>query len=140
MPPTAPVPRVPVTPYAPVPCRLPDTVTGRGAAAGGRPGVTTRPERLRPRRASPYRVAHALRAWALADPQRYFLVFGTPVPGYHAPDGITAIASETMATLLAACAELPPDGAATPCPWNWPATSPAWASTRRASSPPNSTP
>ncbi|QDI71344.1 TetR family transcriptional regulator [Streptomyces calvus] len=42
----------------------------------------------------------ALRAWALADPQRYFLVYGTPVPGYHAPDDVTGIAREIMATLL----------------------------------------
>ncbi|MFF9025344.1 TetR/AcrR family transcriptional regulator [Streptomyces eurythermus] len=45
-------------------------------------------------------LGHALRAWALADPQRYFLVYGTPVPGYHAPDDITAIASEIMDALL----------------------------------------
>ena len=45
-------------------------------------------------------LAHALREWALADPQRYFLVYGTPVPGYHAPDDITAIASEIMGGLL----------------------------------------
>src|SRR3954466_15757487 len=37
-------------------------------------------------------LAHALREWALADPQRYFLVYGTPVPGYHAPDDVTQIA------------------------------------------------
>ena len=49
-------------------------------------------------------LAHALRGWALEDPHRYFLLYGTPVPGYHAPDDITAIASEIMATLLDACA------------------------------------
>jgi AcrR family transcriptional regulator len=59
-------------------------------------------------------LAHALRGWALDDPQRYFLVYGTPVPGYHAPDDVTAIASEIMATLLDACAALPSDGPATP--------------------------
>ncbi|MEV6834616.1 TetR/AcrR family transcriptional regulator [Streptomyces sp. NPDC051133] len=60
-------------------------------------------------------LAHALRGWALADPQRYFLVYGTPVPGYHAPEDITAIASEIMAVLLDAFAALPPsDGPATP--------------------------
>ncbi|MFJ3667681.1 TetR/AcrR family transcriptional regulator [Streptomyces sp. NPDC090106] len=48
-------------------------------------------------------LAHALREWALADPQRYFLVYGTPVPGYHAPDDITGIAREIMETLLDAC-------------------------------------
>ncbi|MFF2518464.1 TetR/AcrR family transcriptional regulator [Streptomyces sp. NPDC058086] len=64
--------------------------------------------------ADPAGLAHALRGWALADPQRYFLVYGTPVPGYHAPDDITAIASEIMASLLDACAELSAHGPATP--------------------------
>ncbi|MGW7254773.1 TetR/AcrR family transcriptional regulator [Streptomyces sp. NPDC054834] len=59
-------------------------------------------------------LAHALRGWALADPHRYFLIYGTPVPGYHAPDDITAIASEIMAALLDAFAALPSDGPATP--------------------------
>ncbi|POX44457.1 TetR family transcriptional regulator [Streptomyces sp. Ru71] len=47
-------------------------------------------------------LGRALRAWALDDPQRYFLIYGTPVPGYHAPDDITAIASEIMDALLEA--------------------------------------
>ncbi|MFB8121310.1 TetR/AcrR family transcriptional regulator [Streptomyces bacillaris] len=51
-------------------------------------------------------LAHALRGWALADPHRYFLVYGTPVPGYHAPDDTTAISAEIMATLLDACVPL----------------------------------
>jgi AcrR family transcriptional regulator len=42
----------------------------------------------------------ALRAWALDDPRRHFLVHGTPVPGYHAPDDVATIAREIMATLL----------------------------------------
>jgi hypothetical protein len=29
------------------------------------------------------------RDWALAYPQRYQLIFGTPIPGYHAPEDIT---------------------------------------------------
>ncbi|MFG3131304.1 TetR/AcrR family transcriptional regulator [Streptomyces tendae] len=53
-------------------------------------------------------LAHALRVWALDDPQRYFLIFGTPVPGYRAPDDITEIAAETMAVIVDACAALPP--------------------------------
>ncbi|MEU9959433.1 TetR/AcrR family transcriptional regulator [Streptomyces sp. NPDC050982] len=59
-------------------------------------------------------LAHALREWALADPHRYFLVYGTPVPGYHAPDDVTGIAQDIMVTLLDACAALPSDGPATP--------------------------
>jgi len=50
-------------------------------------------------------LAHSLRSWALADPHRYLLLYGTPVPGYHAPPDTTAIASEIMGTLLAACRE-----------------------------------
>jgi AcrR family transcriptional regulator len=59
-------------------------------------------------------LAHALRERALRDPQRYFLIYGTPVPSYHAPDDTTAISSEIMATLLDACAALPSAGPATP--------------------------
>ncbi|WP_186778366.1 TetR/AcrR family transcriptional regulator [Streptomyces salinarius] len=55
-------------------------------------------------------LAHALRAWALDDPQRYFLIHGTPVPGYHAPDDITEIAAETMTVIVDACAALPSPG------------------------------
>ncbi|MER5931731.1 TetR/AcrR family transcriptional regulator [Streptomyces sp. NPDC002054] len=50
-------------------------------------------------------LARTWRRWALADPQRYFLIYGTPVPGYEAPEEITKIASEIMAVLLAACAQ-----------------------------------
>ncbi|WP_248001461.1 TetR/AcrR family transcriptional regulator [Streptomyces sp. RPA4-5] len=59
-------------------------------------------------------LAHALRGWALDDPQRYFLIYGTPVPGYHAPEDITGIASEIMGTLLDACTALAPDAPAAP--------------------------
>ncbi|MER7578747.1 TetR/AcrR family transcriptional regulator [Kitasatospora sp. NPDC097691] len=59
-------------------------------------------------------LARTLRGWALADPQRYFLLYGTPVPGYHAPEDTTAIADEIMRTLLGACAALAPAPAGTP--------------------------
>ena len=29
----------------------------------------------------------AYRAWALAEPNRFLLIFGTPIPGYEAPEG-----------------------------------------------------
>ncbi|WP_229713076.1 TetR/AcrR family transcriptional regulator [Streptomyces fuscichromogenes] len=54
-------------------------------------------------------LAHALRRWALDDPQRYFLVYGTPVPGYQAPADITGIAQEIMAALLDVCAAAEPE-------------------------------
>ncbi|MFE9479077.1 TetR/AcrR family transcriptional regulator [Streptomyces spororaveus] len=50
------------------------------------------------------RLAQVLRRWALEDPHRYFLVYGTPVPGYHAPPDVTETASEMMSVLLDACA------------------------------------
>ncbi|MDH6112930.1 AcrR family transcriptional regulator [Kitasatospora sp. MAP12-15] len=48
-------------------------------------------------------LAQALRQWALEDPQRYFLLYGTPVPGYQAPEDTTRIASEILTVLLATC-------------------------------------
>ncbi|WP_329026259.1 TetR/AcrR family transcriptional regulator [Streptomyces sp. NBC_00690] len=59
-------------------------------------------------------LAHVLRRWALEDPQRYLLIYGTPVPGYHAPEDITGISSEIMTTLLDACAALATDTQETP--------------------------
>ncbi|MFE9841554.1 TetR/AcrR family transcriptional regulator [Streptomyces goshikiensis] len=75
-------------------------VAGAGGGAdarAGRPALTE--------------LARVLRRWALADPHRYFLVYGTPVPGYHAPQDITGIASEMMSVLLDACAAAAPEPA-----------------------------
>ncbi|MER5432103.1 TetR/AcrR family transcriptional regulator [Streptomyces sp. NPDC002588] len=47
-------------------------------------------------------LARALREWALADPHRYLLVYGTPIPGYRAPRDTAETASEIMAVLLEA--------------------------------------
>lgn len=33
--------------------------------------------------------AHAVRDWALANPADYALIYGTPLPGYQAPEGVT---------------------------------------------------
>ncbi|MFE6844833.1 TetR/AcrR family transcriptional regulator [Streptomyces sp. NPDC057686] len=68
---------------------------GAGGRGAGRSGLVA--------------LAQVLRRWALEDPHRYFLVYGTPVPGYHAPQDITAIASEMMSVLLDACAAAGPD-------------------------------
>lgn len=59
-------------------------------------------------------LAHAFRAWALHDPHRYLLIYGTPVPGYHAPDETRKISSEIMSLLIDAHAALPPKTPATP--------------------------
>ncbi|MFD4674755.1 TetR/AcrR family transcriptional regulator [Lentzea sp. NPDC058450] len=54
-------------------------------------------------------LASVIRRWALADPQRYLLIYGTPVPGYHAPDDITAISNEILAVVLEVCGGGSPD-------------------------------
>ncbi|MDQ7805434.1 TetR/AcrR family transcriptional regulator [Amycolatopsis sp. A133] len=59
-------------------------------------------------------LAHAIGGWARSDRQRYFLIYGTPVPGYHAPDDTTAISAEVMAVLIEACAEETGDEPPTP--------------------------
>ncbi|WIX90107.1 TetR/AcrR family transcriptional regulator [Amycolatopsis sp. DG1A-15b] len=59
-------------------------------------------------------LASTIRDWARADPQRYFLIYGTPVPGYHAPGDTTAISFEVMAVLIEACADEPDDQPPTP--------------------------
>ncbi|WP_026360221.1 TetR/AcrR family transcriptional regulator [Amycolatopsis nigrescens] len=59
-------------------------------------------------------LARVFQEWAKRDPHRYFLIYGTPVPGYHAPEDITAISSEVMTVLLDACGALPADKPATP--------------------------
>ncbi|MGW6915316.1 TetR/AcrR family transcriptional regulator [Kitasatospora sp. NPDC054939] len=51
-------------------------------------------------------LAGALRDWALADPQRYFLIYGTPVPNYRAPEDTAALSDEIMTVLLDACTAL----------------------------------
>lgn len=42
------------------------------------------------------------RGWALASPQRYQLIFGTPIAGYHAPEEITIpVATRALSALVA---------------------------------------
>ncbi|OKI60895.1 TetR/AcrR family transcriptional regulator [Streptomyces sp. MJM1172] len=79
---------------------------GAGAGAGAGAGVGAGAGRT-----ALTELARVLRRWALADPHRYFLVYGTPVPGYHAPQDITGIASEMMSVLLDACAAAAPEPA-----------------------------
>lgn len=44
-------------------------------------------------------VARTLRAWALEHPQEYSLLFGSPVPGYHAPQTTVSSASRVTRVL-----------------------------------------
>jgi AcrR family transcriptional regulator len=54
-------------------------------------------------------IARALRQWAVAHPHRYLLLYGTPVPGYHAPTEATVLAQRIFAPILAGFAALPND-------------------------------
>lgn len=46
-------------------------------------------------------LATAMRDWAVTQPHRYLLLFGTPVPGYHAPVETIAAAHRSMTAVLA---------------------------------------
>jgi AcrR family transcriptional regulator len=46
-------------------------------------------------------LARAMRDWALANPQRYLLLFGTPVPGYAAPPEATVLSTRIFVPVLA---------------------------------------
>ncbi|CRK60219.1 Transcriptional regulator, TetR family [Alloactinosynnema sp. L-07] len=52
-------------------------------------------------------MAAAFRAWAIADPHRYLLLFGTPVPGFAAPPQTVEAAERALAAFAAVFAELP---------------------------------
>ena len=45
--------------------------------------------------------ASALRRWAVAEPHRYALIYGTPIPGYRAPRDTVAPAGRVIAALAA---------------------------------------
>lgn len=79
-------------------------------------------------------LAAVIREWALSDPHRYLLIYGTPVPGYHAPDEITAISNEIMTVLLEVCGGSSEDQPQTPFDVLL-TMDRGWASTLSASSP-----
>lgn len=45
-------------------------------------------------------VAHAVRRWAVAEPARWALLYGSPVPGYHAPAELTVGPGTRVAGVL----------------------------------------
>jgi AcrR family transcriptional regulator len=45
--------------------------------------------------------SHAVRNWALAHPHEYALIYGSPVPGYHAPEETNPPASRVALALVA---------------------------------------
>lgn len=58
----------------------------------------------------------ALRAWALANPHEYALIYGSPVPGYAAPVDTIAPASRVPIVLLSILFDQTDDGTAEPGP------------------------
>ncbi|PPK69669.1 TetR/AcrR family transcriptional regulator [Actinokineospora auranticolor] len=52
-------------------------------------------------------MAMAFREWALAGPQRYLLLFGTPVPGYAAPAETIAAAQRALLAFAQVLERLP---------------------------------
>jgi AcrR family transcriptional regulator len=63
-------------------------------------------------------VARALRAWALARPHEYALIYGSPVPGYAAPADTVGPATRPVVVLgrILADARLPARTGTTPLP------------------------
>lgn len=52
----------------------------------------------------------AVRTWALEHPHEYALLYGSPVPGYHAPDATIGPASRTTLALAGIVADAHRDG------------------------------
>ena len=61
------------------------------AVASARPGASAR-DRWRA-------CCQAIRGWALAHPHEYALIYGSPVPGYHAPQDTIAHAARVASVL-----------------------------------------
>lgn len=55
-------------------------------------------------------IAKAMRTWALANPNEYALIFGSPVPGYVAPTDTIAPAARIPALLIGVLVALPDSG------------------------------
>ena len=45
-------------------------------------------------------IAHAIREWALQQPHEYALIYGSPVPGYQAPQDTVGPATRSSFTLI----------------------------------------
>jgi AcrR family transcriptional regulator len=55
-------------------------------------------------------VARAIRAWAVEHPHEYGLLYGTPVPGYAAPDATVAPGTRVSLALVQVVADAQADG------------------------------
>jgi hypothetical protein len=61
-------------------------------------------------------VAAAIRGWALAHPHEYALLYGSPVPGYHAPTATTASGTRPSLALLSVVRDAAAAGDLSPTP------------------------
>ncbi|HEX3792752.1 MAG TPA: TetR/AcrR family transcriptional regulator [Pseudonocardiaceae bacterium] len=59
-------------------------------------------------------VCHAARTWALANPHEYTLIYGSPVPGYHAPEATVESAGRSYFVLLGVLRDADRAGTLTP--------------------------
>lgn len=59
-------------------------------------------------------VARGVRAWALANPHSFELIYGTPVPGYQAPEDTVAAALRIWAVIVSIMLEGFDDGSLAP--------------------------
>ena len=55
-------------------------------------------------------LCHSVHGWARAQPHRYALLYGSPVPGYAAPDDTVTSATRVTSALLAVLAEAQAQG------------------------------
>ncbi|MGH3435423.1 MAG: TetR/AcrR family transcriptional regulator [Sciscionella sp.] len=52
-------------------------------------------------------LADAFRGWAVEQPHRYLLLYGTPVPGYIAPQDTIELANRALTVIATVIADLP---------------------------------
>jgi AcrR family transcriptional regulator len=78
-----------------------DAYNAVGDAAEKNAGAGTPRERWR-------RACHAIRDWALENPHEYTLIYGTPIPGYVAPQDTVASASRVPLLLFELVSEVDP--------------------------------
>ena len=64
-------------------------------------------------------VCRAVRGWALAHPHEYALIYGSPVPGYEAPQSTTAVAARTGLALIGIASDAHASGALREPPRAW---------------------
>jgi AcrR family transcriptional regulator len=64
-------------------------------------------------------VCHAVRTWAKANPHEYALTYGSPVPGYVAPDDTIGPASRVVTVLLGVVSDGAGAGVLRPMPGDW---------------------